>query len=146
MGRRWKLSDLPKGLRIQDQCDIAAPGLINRLESNSKRIGLAKIAKDIQNEVRNTASVFPSNVESPIIDDLLATERSARHNTPCHIHVHSKRKKLVDADGVSAKAAIDGLVLAGILRDDNPECVKEVSFSQEKSDKDETVITIEWED
>jgi hypothetical protein len=53
------------------------------------------------------------------------------------IHVHSKRKRLVDADGVSAKAAIDGLVIAGVLEDDSNKYVKEVSYSQEKIQKGE---------
>lgn len=54
------------------------------------------------------------------------------------IRVHSKRKRLVDADGVSAKAAIDGLVIAGVLEDDNNKYVKEVRYSQEKISKEET--------
>ncbi len=64
---------------------------------------------------------------------------------PVKIKVHSIRKRLTDADGVSAKAVIDGLVHAGILIDDSQEYVNEVSYSQEKCKKGEdekTVITI----
>ena len=63
----------------------------------------------------------------------------------CSIAVHSRRKRLADSDGISAKAVIDGLTAAGILKDDNPECVKEVSFSQEKvksESEEETIIEL----
>ena len=65
---------------------------------------------------------------------------------PTRIHIHSKRKRLADADGISAKAAIDGLVQSNILADDSPLFVKEVSFSQEKSKEEETIITISPDD
>jgi hypothetical protein len=60
------------------------------------------------------------------------------------IHVHSKQKRLADPDGISAKAAIDGFVIAGLLPDDSAKFIKEVSFTQEKSEEDETIITIRW--
>lgn len=58
------------------------------------------------------------------------------------IHIHSVRKREVDSDGVSAKAAIDGLVEAGLLQDDSPKWVKEVSYSQEKGTPEETYLII----
>ena len=61
---------------------------------------------------------------------------------PVEIHVHSIRKRLCDADGISAKAAIDGLVHAGILADDSPKEVKSVTFSQDKGTPEMTEITI----
>ena len=54
---------------------------------------------------------------------------------------------MTDSDGASAKYAIDGLVLAGILVDDSPEYVENVSKSQEKvakNEPEETIITITW--
>jgi len=61
------------------------------------------------------------------------------------IHIHSRRKRLCDSDGVSGKAVIDGVVHAGILADDSPKYVKEVSYSQEKTtEKEETIIEI-WQ-
>lgn len=69
-----------------------------------------------------------------------------RFDTLCRIHVHSLRHRLADADGISGKAAIDGLVHFGILEDDKASCVKEVSYSQEKiatSQKESTILTIE---
>lgn len=65
------------------------------------------------------------------------------------IQIHSIRKQLTDSDGVSAKAAIDGLVHAKVITDDSPKFVQEVSFSQEKASKGEaerTIITIETVD
>jgi Holliday junction resolvase RusA-like endonuclease len=56
--------------------------------------------------------------------------------------VLSVRKRLTDADGVSAKYAIDALIKAGILIDDSPQYVKEVSFGQEKGKNEKTIIFI----
>lgn len=58
------------------------------------------------------------------------------------IHVHSYRKRLADSDGVSAKAVIDGIVKAGVLVDDSPQFVTQVSYGQEKTADEKTVITV----
>jgi hypothetical protein len=61
------------------------------------------------------------------------------------LHICSRRYRLADADGISAKAAIDGLIHGGVLRDDSSEFVKEVRYSQEKISRDqeeETIITV----
>lgn len=60
-----------------------------------------------------------------------------------NIHIHSIRKRLVDPDGISGKAAIDGLVHAGVLEDDSSEFINQVSYSQEKGKEEKTIITIE---
>lgn len=65
-----------------------------------------------------------------------------RFDSPVRIHIHSIRKRLTDADGISGKAAIDGIVKAGLLQDDSPKYVKEVSYSQEKGLPEKTIITI----
>jgi hypothetical protein len=52
----------------------------------------------------------------------------------------SYRHRLADTDGISAKAAIDGLIHAGVLRNDTPEYVQEVSYSQVKIGRKE----MEW--
>lgn len=64
--------------------------------------------------------------------------------TPTRIHIHSKRKRLTDADGASAKAVIDGMVNAGLFIDDSHKYITEVSYSQEQDKKEETVVEI-WE-
>jgi hypothetical protein len=59
------------------------------------------------------------------------------------IHIHSKRRRLTDPDGVSHKAAIDGLREGHLLEDDSPLYVKTVSFSQEITEaSEETIIDI----
>ena len=60
------------------------------------------------------------------------------------IVVTSFRHRLVDVDGISVKAAIDGLVHAGVLEDDGPDFVREVILRQRKSSKERTVIKITW--
>jgi hypothetical protein len=79
----------------------------------------------------------------------MAKKKDTRFNTPCGIHVHSRRHRMADSDGISAKAVIDGLVLAGVLEDDSPKYVKWVTYSQEKISKkedEETIITITEEE
>ena len=69
-----------------------------------------------------------------------------RFNTPVCITVHSYRHRLADPDGISAKAAIDALVKAGILTDDSAKEIKEVRFRQTKirlSEDEKTQIIIE---
>jgi Holliday junction resolvase RusA-like endonuclease len=71
--------------------------------------------------------------------------------TPLHrryrVHVHSRRKRLADVDGLSIKAVLDGLVRAGVLPDDSAKFIKEISFTQEKAKQEEaTIIDIYWED
>ncbi len=76
---------------------------------------------------------------------LLAKITIAQLSERCSIKVHSRRKRLADPDGISAKAVIDGIAEAGILKDDSTEFVKEVSFTQEKCKTDaeeETIIEI----
>ena len=86
-----------------------------------------------------------AHLEPHPCDAPMGKEKVKRLDTPCSIHVHSRRYRLADADGISAKAVLDGLVHAGILQDDSPEYVQSVTYSQEKipkSQNEETVITI----
>ena len=54
----------------------------------------------------------------------------------------SRRKRLADSDGVSAKATIDALVRAGVIPDDSMKYVAETRFSQEKGAPETTTVTI----
>ena len=68
-----------------------------------------------------------------------------RFDSQVYILVHSYRHRLADPDGVSAKAAIDGIVRVGILPNDTAKQVSEVRFKQTKiptKEKEKTVITI----
>ena len=94
----------------------------------------------------NRPAVSPRHLEPAPSHEPVGTEKISRLDSPCRIHVVSYRHRLADADGISAKAAIDGLIHAGILRDDSPEFVKEVSYSQVKvsgKEMERTEIQIE---
>ena len=93
------------------------------------------------NTSNSPAYLEPHSEHAPI-----RKEGFARHDSPVCIHIHSIRKRLTDPDGISAKAAIDGLVHAKILTDDSAKYVKKVSYSQEKGSQEQTIITIDSED
>ena len=76
---------------------------------------------------------------------LLGAQAAEGLDPRCSIHVHSIRRRLADPDGISAKAAIDGIVHAGLLPDDSPQHVRAVTYSQEKGAEEQTIITIAWE-
>ena len=67
------------------------------------------------------------------------------HDSRACLHIHSIRKRLADPDGISAKAAIDGIVKAGLLEDDSAQHIKEITYSQEKGSEEKTIITISWQ-
>jgi hypothetical protein len=93
--------------------------------------------------MRNDSLAFPPpDLEQAFSYATLGAEGFKKIDTPVNVHVHSVRKRLTDADGLSAKAVIDGLVLTGLLEDDSFDFVKEVSYSQEKGETEYTVITI----
>jgi len=91
----------------------------------------------------DSAAVQTANMERASTETQNAESGDSKKDTRVSIHVHSIRKRLCDADGISAKAAIDGLVRGGILKDDSPKYVKEVTFSQEKGEEEKTIIEIE---
>lgn len=97
----------------------------------------------MRNEDNDNTTVPASNLEQNTGDESLAEKIFKRQDTPVSIHVHSIRKRLADADGISAKAAIDGIVNSGLLRDDSPQYVRKVSYSQQKGSEEITVITID---
>ena len=100
----------------------------------------------IKDEHDSHYSPLPSpDLEPTSSDEPLAAEESARPDKRCRVHVYSKRRRLCDPDGISAKAAIDSLVVTGLLPDDSAKYIKEVSFSQEISKTEETVIDLIWD-
>jgi len=96
----------------------------------------------MENETNNRTGLAASHLEQDTSNAPLGTQETARFNSPVNIHIHSIRKRLCDADGISAKAAIDGLVKAGIIIDDAPVYVRQVSYSQEKCKIERTIITL----
>ena len=68
-------------------------------------------------------------------------KESPRLNSCYDLHVHSARKRLVDIDGISAKAAIDGLVNCGLLSDDSSKQIRSIKYTQEASKEESTTLT-----
>ena len=95
---------------------------------------------------KNNPPLSLADLEPHIGNESLGPEAVKRLDSPCDLHFHSLRHRLADPDGLSAKAVIDGLVLAGIFQDDSAQYIKKITYSQEKiaGDKMEiTVVTIE---
>ena len=118
-----------------------------RIDINSLPPKYRQQVLDQLNEKKNSNGVTSENadVEPRTRDEPMAKEETEGDDTQaCSIHIHSVRKRLTDPDGCCGKYAVDGLVAKGILRDDDPKRVKEVSFSQEKGTEEKTIITIEW--
>lgn len=102
--------------------------------------------KEWYEKYKDYPSVPAHNVESAPRHEPVAEKKIPRLDSPCRIHIVSYRYKLCDADGISAKAAIDGLIHGGILPDDSPDYVKEVTYSQVKvgqKSQETTEIVIE---
>ncbi len=96
--------------------------------------------------LKNRAAVPSTNVESHTSNESLGKKETKGLVTPCSIHVHSRRHRLCDTDGISFKYTLDALVLSGLLPDDTPEHIKEITFSQEKigkNEQEETIIEIQ---
>ncbi len=91
--------------------------------------------------VGSSDTVRAADMEPAFGDAPLEAKKGARFNSPVRITVVSHRSRLCDADGISAKAAIDGLVHSGILADDSPEFVKEVRYQQVKCKSKEDEVT-----
>lgn len=104
-------------------------------------ISIEELRKMGYDENGNRIANKTSNMEQLVGNESMAKKKDTRFDTPVRITIHSVRKQLADPDGISGKAAIDGLVKAGILGDDTSEEVKEVRFTQEKG-QDKTIITI----
>jgi hypothetical protein len=104
----------------------------------------------IDEEINDNITVQVACLECPVTNASHRKIPTEQLFTRCNIHVHSKRKRLADPDGISVKFVIDGLVKSNILRDDSCEFIEKISFSQEKINAkenpdagEETIITIE---
>lgn len=92
----------------------------------------------------NKAPRPTANVERSVSNGPVETKKDPRFHSLVRIHIHSIRNRLADPDGVSGKAAIDGLVKGAILADDTAKQVEKVSYSQEKASgrPEETIISV----
>ena len=92
----------------------------------------------------NRAAVPVANVESDTVYASKAKDSPDQVYSRVRIKVHSKRRRLADPDGISAKAVIDGLRGGGLLPDDSARYVESVESSQEKAKTEETIIEV-WQ-
>ena len=93
-----------------------------------------------ENDDRDTSA--DANLESDIGHASLGAKEAPRFNAPCNITFVHVRTRLADSDGISGKAAIDGIVHAGILADDSPKQVTETRHRQIKAGRGEPEKTI----
>ena len=94
---------------------------------------------------KNITPISFTDMEPDSCNELLGAKKIKRLDSQCCLHFHSKRYRLADPDGLSAKAVIDGIVKTGLLRDDTAQQIKQITYSQEKIKKDkqeETIVTI----
>ena len=74
---------------------------------------------------RNRDTSSGSDLEPVTGNEPLATHGFATFDSQVSLRVDTYRIRLADADGISAKAIIDGLVHCGILRGDTTKEIKE---------------------
>ena len=78
-------------------------------------------------------------------DEPLSSRKSPAFTAPVSIAVHHYRCRLADPDGLSIKAALDGIVHCGVLRDDSAKEITEIRHHQHKvknADEERTEIII----
>ena len=85
----------------------------------------------------------PDN-ESGAKDALSGKAQAVQVDKRVRVRVHSKGRRLADIDGYVVKPIFDAFTKAGIWTDDSGRYVKEVSFSQEVAEDEETIIDIVW--
>jgi hypothetical protein len=108
--KEMKLEDLPDRYRKQAERQLAVP----------HRPAIP--APDLERASGRASVEAPIH---PLVD------------TPCRIRLLCHRHRLADPDGISAKALIDGLVLAGILAGDSTrEIVESPVITQVKVGRD----------
>jgi hypothetical protein len=100
------------------------------------------IQDQIAAQLYNHPSVPVAHLESNSGNEPSGAYEAEEVDSPVCINIHSIRRRLADPDGISGKAAIDGIVNAGLLPDDKAKIVKAVTFSQEQGRIEKTIITI----
>jgi hypothetical protein len=83
-----------------------------------------------------------AHLESHLSDATLPKDRVKKKDTRACIHVRSFRRLNGDPDGVSVKAAIDGIVERGILPDDSSKQISSVTFESITGCKEEQTIIL----
>lgn len=99
----------------------------------------------MNNEQKSSDRTSDTNADNEqiVCNASLGAEEMPRFDKAVCVSFHSVRKRLADIDGISGKAALDGLVISGVLPDDSPKYVKEVRHTQEQGKVEKTIITID---
>ena len=105
---------------------------------------IAKLPPNVQKKIRNYLAVQSPNVESDISIGAQAADALETPDTQCNIHFHCIRRRECDADNMASKWVTDQLVNDGIIKDDKPKYVGEVTYSQKAGKEEQTIITITW--
>lgn len=92
---------------------------------------------------RDSAADSDANLEPDACHEPVAANAVAPFDSLVRVSFIHTRKRLADSDGISGKAALDGLVACGLLKDDSASYVEEVSHRQRKGEREETLIVIE---
>ena len=82
-------------------------------------------------------------MESDPRDEQVQPNETPAFDSPVNLEIIHYRQRATDVDGCSAKAAIDGIVAAGILPDDSPEWIKQITTRVVKSKVEKTVFRFE---
>lgn len=98
------------------------------------------------NENSNRATLPAANMESHTGNEPVGTKEAKGFDSLVNITVISYRKRKHDPDGISVKAALDGITRAGLLRDDSTSEIEQVTFKSiiiSKDEQEKTVIEID---
>lgn len=86
-------------------------------------------------------------VESASGYEPMATNESSSFRSRVSVTIYSYRARTCDPDGVSGKAAIDGLVHCGVLPDDTAKQIAEIRYPApikvKNLEEEKTVIVVE---
>ena len=94
-----------------------------------------------RNENRSAGAVADSKQRTG--NGQVPAKKVARLNGQFILCIHSERKCLTDSDGAFSKYAIDALITAGLLEDDDPKVLPESPRkTQSKSTESKTTIEI----
>jgi hypothetical protein len=84
-----------------------------------------------------------ANVEPNIVNDKISANEIKTLDSPTRLHVHHIRARECDIDGLSIKAALDGLVACGVLPDDSAKHIKSIQVTASKGSPEKTIFTFE---
>lgn len=96
--------------------------------------------------LKNRAAGEDADMERTASDESFHAGKGAAFNAPVGIRVTHYRCRLADPDGLSIKAALDGIVHCGLLPDDSAKEITEIRHFQHKvknAEDERTEIEIE---